>query len=167
MSNRVIPYADPLRAGRHPFQTYLLALCVLSGVPLIFGQVTAGSIEESLPYWLAFSWGLCLFLGSITALIGSYWRRNYADALTIERIGLLFAGSAGIAYAVVVALVVPPLTGLTAGGIILGFGISCVARARDIGRILRRAREKSSDVVAREYESDAEAEFRDDDSETP
>lgn len=158
-----IPYADPLRAGRHPFQTYLLALCVISGLPLLFGKVTAGSIEEQLHPYLALAWGAFLFLGSITALTGSYWPGDYANALTIERMGLLIAGSAGIAYALVVMATVPPLDGLTAGAIVLGFGASCVVRAHDIGKIMRRAAEVNSATVAREGESDLHAALRDPD----
>ena len=159
-----IPYADPLRAGRHPFQTYMLVLCVISGLPLLLGHVTAGSISASLPGWLATTWGAFLLVGSTTALAGSYWRGDYATALTIERIGLIIAGAAGLAYAAVVFLNasnLPFIDRLTGGAIILGFGASCVRRARDIGNIFHRASEVSSTVVAREGESDGAAAFRD------
>lgn len=156
-----IPYADPLQAGRHPFQTYMLALSVITGLPLLFGRIPAGSIEDYLPEPLALAWGASLFFGSSLALAGSYWRGNYANALTLERVGLLGAGSAAIAYAFVVAVTVPPLGGLTAGGIILGYGLSCIIRSRDIGKIIRRAHESDSPTVAREGETEIHAALRD------
>lgn len=160
-SRETIRYADPLHAGRHPFQTFLLALCVVSGLPLLVGRVSAGSIEEQLPFPLAIVWGFALFLGSITALVGSHWRGDYANALTIERMGLLVAGAAGVAYAVVILFTVPLHIGLVSSGIVVGFGASCIVRARDIGRIIARAGEQRSTPVAREGETDAEAAFRD------
>ena len=59
-----LPYSDPLRAGRHPFQTYLLALCVVSGAPMAAGQVTANSLEEQLPEPLVIAWGVMLVFGA-------------------------------------------------------------------------------------------------------
>lgn len=159
-SRETIKYADPLHTGRHPFQTYLLVLCVVSGVPLLAGRVSAGSIEAELPGWLALTWGAALCLGSLAALIGSWWRGNYANALTLERMGLLIAGSAGIAYAAVILVTIPLNTGLVSAGLCLGFGASCVVRERDIGKIIARAGETVSTPIAREGESDAEAVYR-------
>ncbi len=65
-----LPYSDPLRAGRHPFQTYLLALCVVSGAPMAAGQVTANSLEEQLPEPLVIAWGVMLVFGAVVALFG-------------------------------------------------------------------------------------------------
>lgn len=137
MVNRV-SYIDPLRSGRHPFQIYLLALCIVSAVPLIFGRFTAGSIEETLPEWLVVSWGLMLFGGAAAGLIGSYWRGDYADGLTIERVGLAAVGSAAAVYSVVI-VATGGIPRLLAAAIILGFGLCCLRRARDIGRIIRAA----------------------------
>ena len=87
-----LPYTDPLRAGRHPFQTYLLALCVVSGAPMAAGQVTANSLEEQLPEPLVIAWGVMLVFGAVVALFGSYARVSYATALTLERVGLWSTG---------------------------------------------------------------------------
>ena len=160
-TRETIKYADPLHAGRHPFQSYLLTLCVVSGLPLLVGRVAAGSIAAYLPPALAFAWGLSLCLGSVTALVGSHWRGDYANALTLERMGLLLAGSAGVAYATVIIFTAPLSAGLVSAGLCLGFGASCIVRARDIGKIIARAGERVSTPVAREGESDAAAAYRD------
>lgn len=134
-----VAYADPLHAGRHPFQTFLLALCVVSGVPLVFGENTASSIAALLPHWMGASWGISLSLGAAIALAGSYWpRRNYATALTLERVGLVIVGPAAVVYALVI-LIYGGMGGATAALITLAFGASAIKRARDIGKVIHRA----------------------------
>lgn len=158
-----VAYTDPLLSGRHPFQTYLLTLCVVSGIPLMFGEPTAESIEAVLPEMLARGWGYALTLGAMTGLVGSYWpRRKYATALTIERIGLIITGPAGLFYAFAIVVVVGA-PGIIAGAIIFAFGAACIRRARDLGIIMKRALANGDSlVVRREDESSAEAVIRDD-----
>lgn len=146
-----IPYTDPLHAGRHPFQTFMLALCVVSSIPLVAGQVTAGSIEDSLPWWGSLAWGLSLLLGAASGLLGSYWRGEYDTALLMERIGLNFVGFAAVVYGLIIPIV-GGWNGLIAAGIVLGFGASCLTRARDIARIFARAAEVRSPRVEVEGE---------------
>lgn len=134
-----IVYTDPLRAGRHPAQTFLLALCVISSAPLLVGRETAGSIEQTLPPWLAFAWGLALFCGSLTALIGSQWRGDEDKGLTLERIGLDITGLAGVAYSFAIVAATNG-QGTVAAAIVLGFSVFfCLRRARDIARLFHRA----------------------------
>lgn len=139
-SPKGISYIDPLHAGRHPFQTYLLLLCIIAGVPILFGRIGASSIESELPFWLAFIWALLLFLGSAVGLVGAYWRGDYTNALTIERIGLAIVGSAACVYAVVI-IVNTGWDRLIPAAITLAFGVASLRRARDIGQIIKMALE--------------------------
>jgi hypothetical protein len=137
-----ISYADPLHAGRHPFQVYMLTISIITGVPILFGNIGAGSMAREIPFWLAFCWGLALFLGSAVALIGCYWHRDYATALALERAGLGFVGLAAVVYAVVIMFAAgssSPPSRIIPIGIIGAYGFSCLRRARDIGRILHSA----------------------------
>lgn len=136
-------YTDPLHAGRHPFQTYLLSLAVVSAAPLMFGQNQPGSISASLPPWLALTWGVMLFTGALAALVGSYWLGDYADALTVERIGLLFVGAAACVYAAAI-VALAQLGGLLAAGITLGFGLACLRRSHDIAKIIHEALKRTA-----------------------
>lgn len=133
-------YADPFRAGRHPFQTYLLLLCVLAGVPVLFGIAPEQHTPVTLlPAWEERAWGLSLTLGALTALVGSYLPvRYFATALTVERIGLLLCGSAGVVYALLVAIHTEGQR-LAAAAIILGFGLASLRRAHDIGAVMKYA----------------------------
>lgn len=133
-----IVYTDPLHAGRHPFQTYMLALCILSSLPRLAGQGTSGAIESSLPTWLALAWALSLLLGASVALLGSFWPGDYDMGLFLERTGLDVVGLAALAYGVIIFIVGGWLS-LLAAAIILGFALSCLTRARDIARIFHRA----------------------------
>lgn len=142
---RTVPYADPLHAGRHPFQTYMLALCVVSGVPLLFGVSTAGSAEAILPHWVALAWGGGLSGGAAVALAGSYWpRRNYATALTIERIGLTVVGTSALFYTCLISAFLG-WAGAVASMIVAGFGLASLTRAHDVGKIMLRAIATSTD----------------------
>jgi hypothetical protein len=136
--SRGVKYADPLHAGRHPFQTYLLTLAVVSAIPIMVGHAPPASIEQTMPHWLATTWGIMLFGGSLLALVGSYWLGNYPNALTIERVGLLIVGAAALLYGMAIYAVNGP-TGFVAAGITVGFGAACLKRSRDIGKVFNLA----------------------------
>lgn len=142
----LVAYADPFHAGRHPFQTYLLALCSIAGVPLIFGRTNSGSVEELLPGAVAIGWGFVLCVGALVALVGSYWPirgdkldpRSYATALTIERVGLAFVGPGALVYAAIIVLVAG-WSGVFVAAITAGFGWAAVRRQRDVARVFGKA----------------------------
>lgn len=205
VDDRPLPYVDPLRAGRHPFQIYMLALCVLASLPFLFGYATAEAVEKQLPLWLAFAWGMTMLFGASVALLGSFWSGSIANALTMERFGLAFTGGAALVYGLCVvgarSAVAPlfvvgvyvgylllrvPVTRwsdhtnqrvadlMTGGGvllmltsgaalaftpavvvltgafIILGFGLSCLTRAKDIAAIFHRANDPHAAPILRE-----------------
>jgi hypothetical protein len=116
----------------------MLATASVTGAPLIAGHVPAGSVEATLPPWLIAIWGGMLLTGSVTALAGSHWRGDYANGLTIERVGLILCGTASLCYATII-LSAFAMAGLLAGGIIFGFGAASLTRATDIGIIIGRA----------------------------
>lgn len=136
--DRIIIYADMFRAGRHPMQVFMLFLCTVSATPLLFGYTVAGSIEEELPAWESFTWGLCLLLGSAGGLIGAYWRGKLTTALTIERASLALVGCAACVYAIVI-IVSGGVPRIVSAAIIFAFGLSFLRRARDIGKIIHMA----------------------------
>lgn len=134
-----IPYTDPLTAGRHPFQIYLLSLASVSGVLQLIGSSPPDALQRTLPVWIVLAWSWMLVLGSTSALSGTFWPKNfYATGLTVERIGLFATGMSGIIYGVSIPFYAG-LSGLVAGGITVGFGLACIIRARHIGKIFHRA----------------------------
>lgn len=158
--DRAITYLDPLSAGRHPFQVFILALCLLSGLPILVGQYTAGSVEETLNAGIAYAWGASLVFGSATALVGSFLpRASYGTAVIMERVGLQVTGYAALIYATIIALQ-GNLGGVLATGIVGAFGAACLARARDIGRVLHRAETIDHTLAAQTVETQAETTAR-------
>lgn len=130
---------DPLEASRHPFETYLLLLAAVSGLPLLFGRPNSASIAATLPPPLVAGWGAMLVLGSLLALVGLYWRGRKSTGLVLERTGLVGVGGASIVYAGSVLLVAPGFTGAFAACITAGFGVACLIQARRIAARLRSA----------------------------
>lgn len=147
-ARREVRYADPLHTGRHPFQTYLLLLALTAGIPqLISDRSDAHAhVTRDLPHWLILAWGVMLVLGAAAALLGSFWPGDRVDGLTMERIGLLFVGGAGVVYAVLILYYVRPPTYLSAL-LTLGFGLACLRRSHDCAKIMHTAIEKTAPGV--------------------
>ena len=133
-----IAYTDPLTAGRHPFQVYLLSLALVSGIVQLIGSEPPSTLEDNLPETVVLIWSWMLVIGAFLGLSGSLWRkRSYATGLTVERIGLFATGVSAIIYGgFILTLGVP---GIVAGAITAGFGWACLIRARHIGQIFKRA----------------------------
>lgn len=134
LDGRVITYVDPLHLGRHPFQTYLMVLGLISSIALLLSRTEPASLEATLPEWLVYLWAVMLVTGCALALVGAYWPRSYTAALTMERIGLDFTGIAGLIYGVGV-MIFGGMSALLAAAIVLAFGAACLVRARDIALI--------------------------------
>ena len=128
-------HTDNLEASRHPFETYLLTLAAVSGLPLLFGKPNSGSIEESLPPFMVGVWGAMLVFGSVLALVGLYWRGRVVTGLLMERSGLVGVGGSSLIYAVV--LIPNGLQGVYAGCITGAFGLACFRQAHRISQRLR------------------------------
>ena len=134
LDDRSIRYMDPLHLGRHPFQTFIMALALVSVTTNILAGVEPSSIEATLPGWVVAGWFAMLGIGCTLALLGAYWHGGYTLALTLERIGLDFTGIAGVIYGICV-VGFAGLGGLVAAAIVLAFGAACLVRARDIALI--------------------------------
>lgn len=147
LEERTIKYVDPLHLGRHPFQTFLMVLGLISSVTLILNRTEPASLEATLPQWLVFLWAAMLVSGCSLALLGAYWPRSYTAALTMERIGLDFTGIAGSIYGTGV-IIFGGIPALLAAGIVLAFGAACLVRARDIALIFHT----SSKIIGHRHE---------------
>jgi hypothetical protein len=96
-------------------------------------------ITQTAPFWVPYYWGGSLFFGALAALLGSFWiEKKAADGLVIEAFGLVVITPAAVVYAATVFLI-SGLDGILGGCSILGFGIFCLIRIRDIFRVLRSA----------------------------
>jgi len=135
----VSPYrTDPLRSGRHPFQLFVLFLAWLVSLPTLFGAApTPGSINATLPAWLAFSWSVALAAGAGIALVGVFLL-NRPIGIILEQLGLGIFGIASVVYTAA-ALKSLGLAALQPAGIVAGFGAACLWRYFQLQGVLNRA----------------------------
>lgn len=130
-------YALSLTPARHPFQLFILVMCVVSGMPTLLGEApTPDSLEASSPLWFVYAWAATLTVGAIVTLVGMVWTNRFVGVL-IEQVGLVAVGSAAVLYGVVVFL-----RGFEAGAafpasVIVGFGVSCLWRWKQLQRYVK------------------------------
>lgn len=119
-------------ADLEPFEVYISALCVLAGLPLIFGGPTPGTMRDYLPNTLVTLWGIELVTGGVLTLAG------LAMAGTIrgyrwERAGLTFLATAGGVYAVVLMVTAWPQAVITIA-LLIGLSLACLWRTSSMKR---------------------------------
>lgn len=127
---------------RHPFEVFLLALSVLSGLPVLIAGTAPDSITDALNDWAARAWGGGLAIGGAIALLGIYLTRPRPHAtkisvtgLVVEQVGLVVVGGACLVYAAAVLLYFG-LQGVGPAGIVLAYGVSCGWRWLQIQRLM-------------------------------
>jgi hypothetical membrane protein len=134
---------DPLGYPRHGLVVYLLALCVLSGVTLLFGRPAAGSLEAALDRQIVVGWALLLTLGAVFALVGIFWPGDVRTGLVTKRLGYAGLTFAATIYALVI---IGTFRGeaMLIGGILLGFAYACFHTWRRINQRINEILEQSS-----------------------
>ena len=80
-----------------PRALFVLMLCVVSGVPLIFANATPGSIASQLPAPAIVAWGIMLAGGSLLSLLGTM--RQTVNGVIVEQVGSVALGFACVIYA--------------------------------------------------------------------
>lgn len=129
--------ADPLGEPRNPLAIYLLVLCFISGLGILVGVSTSGSIESALPEYLAQVWGFMLAFGSSVSLAGMFWQGDPRTGLLVKRVGMLSLSIAAFIYAVVI-VVAAGAAGAFVAGIVAGFSVATFAQFLRINRRIHR-----------------------------
>lgn len=118
--------APAVRYPPDPRVLFLLGMCVVSGVPLIFADATPVSIlSEITDDWVIVAWGLMLTLGSLCTLLGAL--RQSVNGVIAEQVGSVSLGFACIIFA-------GAIYGYThwRGAVVMlllfGFGVACLWR---------------------------------------
>lgn len=133
-----MPDRDPLTGvppSRHPFQFWALAACMLGGLNSMFGEGAPGSLQEILPAYALYVWGITLFVGGALGIVSGWWR-DRITGLLLERIAL--GAIAGIT--IIYALVVYKVAGGSASFIAMfmaSMSIASTWRVRHINRELK------------------------------
>lgn len=135
--------APAARYPADPRALFVLVLCVVSGVPLIFANATPGSITAQLDDVWVVVWGLMLTVGALTTLIGTF--KMSVDGIILEQIGSVAVGGATIIYAGAIFATVG-YAGSVPAGITLGFGLACLWRWGQLQGLLRKAEQAAAEA---------------------
>lgn len=134
---------DPIGEARNPLAVYLLLLALISGVGLLLGTPTAGSIEATLPVWASKTWGGFLTVGGGCVLAGMYWPGDPRTGLVVKRFGFLALIVASSIYALVLLLAIG-INAFLVAGIVLGFGVACTLQYLRVNRRIMKIRKRSA-----------------------
>lgn len=132
-----MPLTEATREGREGFEIWVLGLCVLAGVPLLFGGAKPGTIASLLPEEWQLVWSIFLVGGALLALIGIFLPQR-ATGLILEQIGMVPTAIAAFVYAFVVLYTVH-WTGVIPAAVVTGFGIACARRWFRIQGVITKA----------------------------
>lgn len=126
-----------------PRAVFILALCVVSGIPLIFADATPGSINNQLDQAWVVIWGVMLAAGALVNLIGTL--KLDVNGVILEQIGSVAVGGASFLYSAAIFTTVQ-WKGFVPAAIIFGLGLSCFWRYGQLQALLRRAEKAASDA---------------------
>ena len=126
--------------GKSVDEIFLMVLCLVTSVPILFGAVPApGSIYLFLDRTFVFGWSLALAVGAGTVLI-SFLMRDRITGIIIEQFGSVCIGVAATIYACAVYYTTWDKGGLIAGSILLGFAIARFVQVRQHQKVLKKVR---------------------------
>lgn len=130
---------DPLYSQRNPHQFFLLVLSVVAAIGLVEGATGSLVLDEALNQSAVTLWGVCLLVGSLSALVGMWWPRTWTG-LVIERAGLFVVASAAGIYSWLVYAAAPDVA--YTAFVHVAYSLSCFWRVRQITVRLRWVREQ-------------------------
>lgn len=137
-------------AARYPADpraVFVLTLCVVSGVPLVFADATPGSIAAQLPRLMVVVWGAMLALGALTTLVGTL--KMDVNGIILEQIGSVSVGGASLIYAGAIFTQIH-WVGSVPAAIITGWGLSCFWRWGQLQALLHKAEKAATEAKEQE-----------------
>lgn len=130
----------PVFPERSLDQAFVMVLCVVFAVPIIFGAVPKpGAIELALPTWLGYLWALTLAIGALIVLF-SYLVQERVIAIIIEQFGSILLGMAAFFYGLIILILYWDSGGAISGAIVLGFSLTRLWQAWRYQKFLQKVR---------------------------
>lgn len=108
-----------------PRALFLLLMCVISGVPLMFANATPRSIVAQLDDPWVVGWGIALVGGSLLTLVGAL--RQTVNGVLAEQVGSVALGFACLIFAAGIAGYTG-WSGSVVALLVFGFGIASLWR---------------------------------------
>jgi hypothetical protein len=126
-----------------PRAIFLLAMCMVSGVPLVFANATPQSIVAQLdPPWVV-AWGIMLTGGAGSTLVGSL--RQSVNGVIAEQVGSVALGFACLIFAGAIYGYVR-WAGALVMLLIFGLGIACLWRYAQLVAYLKAVEHLAQEI---------------------
>lgn len=130
---------------KNPFELWaLIALCLSSALFLFGISPRRNSMAQVLPTWSVYLWAFLLATGTLTALIGMFWKQP-AVGRTIQIAGHLWGGTGALIYSAVLLYYIGSpaiMSGLTVGSIAIAAFFRVRQLRRQIKQILKPIKEQ-------------------------
>ncbi len=142
-----MPLTTASEFRRHPHQVLIAGMCVVSGIPTLVGGPRPGSLSETLPLVLVYTWAATFALGG-TLIVAAACVRSVLAALYLELIADLPMALTSFTYAAALALVAGSrglVTMLLFAGVAAAFAVRFQQTTRTVRTIratLRESRRK-------------------------
>lgn len=141
--------------GKSVDEIFLMALCLITSTPIIFGGVPApGSIDAAMEPWLVKGWSVTLAVGSLTVLI-SFPLKDRVTGMIVEQFGSICLGVAATVYGFIVLALTYKSGGAIPASIILGFAVARFIQFRSHQRTLNKIAKVRSMVTTLNQEEEA------------
>ena len=142
-----LPFIPASRYPADPRAVFVLALCVASGIPLVFGATDSESLEQVLPVWAVSVWGVLLVVGAVASLAGM--ARQTDMGIIVEQVGSVIVGAATAYYSA--AMIVASGTFPPSIAIVLAWGLSCFWRWGQLQSLInQRIIERAAEQIKKE-----------------
>ena len=113
----------------------MMLVSLVASLPLLAGETSSATLERFVDDTVVTLWGVCLFSGSILALVGEWWRWRLYHGWLLERFGLQLVMIGAMVYAFVIAYSASPIFDVWyVLSLQTGFALACAVRARQIGK---------------------------------
>lgn len=124
--------------GKSVDEIFLMALCLVTSIPIIFGGVPApGSIDAAMEPWLVKAWSITLAVGSLTVLV-SFLFKDRVTGMIVEQFGSICLGVAALVYGCIILALTYKTGGAIPSAIILGFAAARFLQFRSHQKTLNK-----------------------------
>lgn len=124
--------------GKSGDEIFLMVLCVITALPVVFGRVAPpGSIEALLEPWLVQAWSFVLLIGALVVLT-AFMFKDRVTGMIVEQFGSVCLGVAATLYAIAIFVASYRQGGAIPAAIIFGFALARFYQAYDYQKTLKK-----------------------------
>lgn len=133
---------------RHPHQVLIAGMCVVTGLPVLFGGPRPGSLVATLPPLLVYTWAATFVLGG-AMIVAAALVRSVMHALYLELVADLPVGLTAITYSAALVSITGTrgvASALLFGGAAAAFFVRFYQTVRATSRVREALRRTGNDA---------------------